>query len=489
MLHGDTQVRGHNPPESQFNARGRFGRLFPGLPVFAPDTEKVREALFELGKVGGLMDAGPLPANNPDNETIPAGFTFFGQFVDHDLTFDPTSILERQNDPEAIENFRTPTLELDNVYGSGPRASRHLYDVNDPAKFLIEKLGGPGSNDDMPRNSQQTALIGDPRNDENSIVSQMHVAFLKFHNAVVDHVRAKGNTPEAQVFEKAQRMVRWHYQWIILNEFLPKIVGEKVVKDVLDDRPRERIFGWRNEPFIPVEFAVAAYRFGHSQVRGGYTLNRNFNQPLFVKALPANTDPDDLRGGKRAERRFVEWSRFFEGLGDTAQDALTLSKRIDSKLSTPLLALITGAPGQVAGPGVGTLNNPESLAQRNLLRGLALRLASGQAMAKRLGIKPLVLDELKQFGVGFEHSSPPWFYILKESELEKGNQGRRLGPVGGRIVAEVFVGVLRGDRFSFLNANPNWRPELANAQGQFLMADLMKFAGVPLRPPAAASAA
>lgn len=493
MLHGDTQIRGHNPPESQFHDRGRFGRLFPGLPVFAPDNPKVREALFALGALNGLMDARDTPpppgqppdplASNPDNETITAGFTFFGQFVDHDLTFDPTSILERQNDPEAIENFRTPAFELDNVYGSGPRVSRHLYDINDQAKFLVEKLGGPDSNDDMPRNSQNTALIADPRNDENTIVSQLHVAFLKFHNAIVDHLRKK-NPNDPQVFEKAQRMVRWHYQWIILHEFLPKIAGQQVVDDVLDDRPRERIFRWRNEPFIPVEFSVAAYRFGHSQVRPGYGLNAGFGAAIFSNAPQANpNDPNDLRGGKRAARRFVEWARFFEGLADSNPPPMNLSKRIDPRLSTPLLALIPGAPGQVGGADVGTITNPQSLAQRNLLRSLALRLPSGQAMAKRLGIKPLVLDELKQFGVGFETSSPPWYYILRESQLEKDNEGRHIGPVGARIVAEVFIGVLRGDRFSFLNANPNWKPELANAQGQFRMADLLRFAGVPLVPP------
>ncbi|HZI06322.1 MAG TPA: peroxidase, partial [Archangium sp.] len=134
---------------------------------------------------------------------------------------------------------------------------------------------------------------------------------------------------------------------------------------------------------------------------------------------------------------------------------------------------------------VGTITNPQSLAQHNLLRSLALRLPSGQAMAKRLGIKALKLDELKRFGVGFETSTPPWYYILREAQLEKDNEGRRLGPLGARIVAEVFVGVLRGDRFSFLNANPNWKPELANAQGKFLMADMLKFAGAPLAPPAA----
>ncbi|QRN95087.1 peroxidase [Archangium violaceum] len=490
MLHGETQLRGNNPPESQFHARGRFGRLFSGLPPFAPDNEKVRKALFEMGKRGGLMDAkDPAPgqqpapdAKNEDNDTISAGFTFFGQFADHDLTFDPTSILERQNDPEAIENFRTPAFELDNVYGAGPRVSRHLYDVKDPAKFLVEKLGGPDSQDDLPRNSQNTALIADPRNDENVIVSQLHLAMIKFHNAIVDRLRAKG-VPGQQVFDQAQRMVRWHYQWILLKEFLPKIVGEAVVKDVLRDHPKDRLFQWRNEPFIPVEFSVAAYRFGHSQVRPGYRMNTSgpFAAAIFNNTLPAdNPDPNDMRGGKRAPRRFVEWENFFS-IGDPTRRQL--SKRIDTRISSGLFGLPGGAPGQPSPDGGGTLANPESLAQRNLLRGLALRLPSGQAMAKRMGIKPLKpeqLEELKQFGVGFESSTPPWYYMLRESELEKGNEGKHLGPVGARIVAEVFIGVLQGDRFSFLNANPHWRPELGNGKGEFTIGDLLKIAGAKL---------
>ncbi|HEX8436750.1 heme peroxidase family protein, partial [Archangium sp.] len=470
MLHGETHVRGINPPKSQFHARGRFGRLFPELPVFASDTPVIRDALSKLGALGGLMDAKdpiagqPQPgASNEDNATISAGFTFFGQFIDHDLTFDPTSSLERQNDPEALENFRTPSLELDNVYGSGPRASRHLYDVNDPAKFLIEKLGGPGSQDDMPRNSQQVALIADPRNDENTIVSQLHVAMLKFHNAVVDHVRGKG-TPEAQVFEQAQRMVRWHYQWIVLNEFLPKTVGGDVVQKVLKTSPGGRLYQFRNEPFIPVEFSVAAYRFGHSQVRPGYRLNAGFAAGLFNSSLdPTLPDPADLRGGKRAERRFVEWENFFP-IGDPARRQL--SKEIDTKLSSPLHALIPGAPGQIPGGAPNPASNPQSLAQRNLLRSLALGLPSGQTMARHIGVKvltPAQLVDLKQFGVGFETNTPPWFYMLKEAELL--HNGTKLGPLGGRIVAEVIIGILQGDRFSFLNANPNWRPELGNDKG------------------------
>lgn len=503
MLHGETNLRGINAPQSQFHDRGRFGRLFPGLRLFAPDNPAVRAALLELGKQGGLMDAldPPPPApnpRNPDNPTIPAGFTFFGQFVDHDLTFDPTSILERQNDPEALENFRTPTLELDHVYGAGPRVSRHLYDVDNPAKFLIEKLDGPGSQDDMPRNSQQTAIIADPRNDENVQLSQLHVAFLKFHNAVVDFVSQKngGITDPFQLFERAQRLVRWHYQWIVVKEFLPKIVGQDVVTAALHRHPDERLFRWRNNPFIPVEFSVAAYRFGHSQVRPGYRVNGNppavagFAAPIFNSTLnPPGADPNDLRGGKRAARRFVEWDLFFEIPGTNRHQQ---SKAIDTKLSSPLLSLIPGAPGQIPGNAPGTADNPQSLAQRNLLRSLALGLPSGQAMAKALRLPVLTpdqLQELKDLEVGFESSTPPWYYMLKEAELNPvtladGTKagGTRLGPLGGFIVADVIIGMIQGDRFSFLNANPNWRPELANDKGEFLMADLLKFAGVKLGP-------
>jgi hypothetical protein len=493
MLHGETHARGINPPRSRFHSRGRFGRLFPELPAFASDTPIIRDALSTLGERGGLMDANdprlpgqsplptpPPPTINEDNPSISAGFTFLGQFVDHDLTFDPTSILERQNDPEALENFRTPALELDNVYGSGPRVSRHLYDVNDPAKFLLEKVGGPDSADDMPRNSQRTALIADPRNDENVIVSQLHVAMLKFHNAVVDHVRARG-TPEPRVFEQAQRMVRWHYQWIVLREFLPKSVGGDVVEKVLATHPGQRIFQWRNEPFIPVEFSVAAYRFGHSQVRPGYRVNSGFAAGIFNSALdPTAADPNDLRGGKRAARRFVEWDLLFAIPGTTRRQ---LSKEIDTRLSSPLHDLLAGAPGQLPGNGTGSASNPLSLAQRNLLRSLALGLPSGQAMARHIGVKVLTpdqLNDLRPFNVGFETSTPPWFYILKEAEVFK--NGTQLGPLGGRIVAEVIIGVLQGDRFSFLNANPKWRPELGNDNGEFFIGDLLKLARVKLGP-------
>jgi hypothetical protein len=186
------------PPRSSYFDSGRFGRIFGELPPFAADTPQVRAALIEIGKPGGIMDpkddlSDPkglitdpaLSAHNPNNPHMTAGMTFLGQFIDHDITFDPTSSLERQVDPEQIANFRTPTLALDHVYGAGPKGSPHLYDqsaAGQGIKFLVEEIPGSGMPPrfDVPRNSQEMALIGDPRNDENLMVSQLHLAFCDF---------------------------------------------------------------------------------------------------------------------------------------------------------------------------------------------------------------------------------------------------------------------------------------------------------------------
>jgi Animal haem peroxidase len=468
--HGMLDMRGIDAPRSRYHEQGRFGRLFPNLPPLPGHVDSLREAMREVGKADGIMDGGN---TNPDNADIFAGFTFLGQFIDHDITFDPTSQLEQQVDPEAIQNFRTPLLELDNVYGSGPAASPHLYD-NSPAnrgKLLIDT----GFEHDLPRNSQGTAIIGDPRNDENVIVSQLHLAFLKLHNKAIDFVKADGETPPGEVFAKAQRLVRWHYQWMIVHEFLPHICGEDVVEDVLENG--RCFYNWRNEPFIPVEFAVAAYRFGHTQVRPGYRINDNFGAAIF--GTPG--DPNDLSGGRRlpAERK-IDWKNFFQTHDATPQP----SKLIDTLLSPPLLRL----PFIPAG-------SPNSLAERNLLRHITFSLPSGQAVAQAMAVKkawkkvkvdkevlPLPPSDLKDLkGIGnnlkLDHHTPLWFYILREAQVRRG--GRTLGPVGGRIVAEVFLGLLDGDRMSYRRANPAWVPEFpAASAGNFTMVDLLKFAGV-----------
>ncbi len=485
--HGQLYLRDHVPPRSVYYDRGRFGRLFPWLPPFANDTEAVRKNLRALGEKGGPMDPldnpndpDPVPGNlekNKDNvekgkPVITAGVTFLGQFLDHDMTFDPTSSLERQQDPESIENFRTPLLELDSVYGSGRGASPHLYDRETAnTKFLIDK----GWEKDLPRNSQDTAIIGDPRNDENVIISQLHLAMLKFHNAVVDYVMKQGIQNPNDVFPEAQRIVRWHYQWIIVREFLPLTVGKELVEDILENG--RQFYDWRNSPFIPVEFSVAAYRFGHSQVRPGYIANHTgnngaeFRAPIFDAKIKAdNKDPNDLRGGRRAKRRFVDWDTFF----DFKNGKVKPNKIIDTKISTRLLELPTSGPGLP-----GKEDPPPSLAQRNLLRHLTFDLPSGQSVARAMRIKPLSPDELGADlqKLGFGRSTPLWFYILKEAELVE--KGKRLGPVGGRIVAEVFLGLLQGDHSSYLRQDPLWEPFLCPKKGakpDFKMTDLLSFA-------------
>jgi len=278
MPHGHADL-GKSTPQSIFYERGRFGRLFPTLPPFAADTNLMRGALLDLGAKDGPMDAiddlsDPISLitdptksiNNPDNATITAGFTFLGQFIDHDMTFDPTSSLARRQDPESIRNFRIPALDLDNLYGGGPVASPHLYDSavdGGRTTFLIEEIRGSAAVSigntarfDLPRNSQNTALVGDPRNDENLIISQLHLALLRFHNKVLTDVKLElgpGFTL-GEIFAEAQRVVRWHYQWLIIHEFLTKTVGSGLVDDVLSNGPRH--FRWRNDPYIPVEFSV-----------------------------------------------------------------------------------------------------------------------------------------------------------------------------------------------------------------------------------------
>jgi hypothetical protein len=475
--HGQLYLRDQVPPRSIHYDRGKFGRLFPLLPPFAKDTPDVRARLLALGERGGIMDAGdaPPPAdplapnpNNPDNPTMTAGFTFLGQFIDHDLTFDPTSSLERQSDPESIANFRTPALELDNAYGSGRGASPHLYDQASPgaSKFLIDASAPK----DLPRNSQNTAIIGDPRNDENLIVSQLHLAFLKFHNAVVDHVQSGGILDPNEAFDEAQRLVRWHYQWIILHEFLPKTVGQALVDNIL--KAGRRFYNWRNAPFIPVEFSVAAYRFGHSQVRPGYIANfaGDVGNTPFTRHILDSTiagsdpDPNDLRGGKRANRRFVDWPTFFDFNDGKSKP----SKRIDTTLSSPLFSLLS--------PAINMLETPRSLAQRNLLRHLTFELPAGQWVADAMQVKRLRsadLADLQPFG--FHERTPLWIYILREAQIKQ--DGKRLGPVGGRIVAEVIIGVLQGDRMSYLRQDPDWTPTLGTGD-TFGMTDLLTFAGV-----------
>jgi hypothetical protein len=461
-----------------------FGRIFEGMPSFASAKARGLEAaLVDIGSPGGILDArdaldrGPvelitdpsLSARNPDNPTHTAGTTFFGQFMDHDMTFDLSSPLGRASTPQAYPNGRTPSFDLDTVYGAGPVGSPQLYESTDHAKLKVES---GGLFEDVPRLPDGTAIVGDPRNDENLIVSGLHAAFLRFHNAALDHVRAGGTADPEEAYRQARRLTTWHYQWLILHEFLPQFVGQAMVNDVVRHGARVYRPG-RGQAYIPVEFQAAAYRFGHSMVRPSYRANLagDGGKPFFAvifDTAQTGPDPNDLRGGFRAARRFIGWQTFF----DFGDGQVKHNKRIDTRISTPLFHLPIGA--------IATHTGPTVLPVRTLLRHLTWGLPSGQTIARSLGTTPLGpadLHELQGYGLGLERSTPLWYYVLKEAELVE--DGLHLGPVGGRIVAEVVVGLLRSDPESYLSYDPHWRPTLpARTRGDFTMVDFLTFAGV-----------
>jgi hypothetical protein len=459
----------------------RFGRLFPELPPFAQASAQLTAALMEIGRPQGMMDPrddldGQPPDANPDNPTHTAGTTFMGQFIDHDLTFDLTSRLGEPTEPTRSPNLRSPAFDLDSVYGGGPREDPELYEPREgPGRRrgrepgIKLRIGSGGTFEDLPREANGTAIISDPRNDENVIIAGLHAAAILFHNHAVDVVAARDrrDSPE-EVFRKAQRLTQWHYQWMVVHEFLPLFVGQAAVDDILRRR-RRRSFNPR-VAFIPVEFQAAAYRFGHSMVRPAYPLNGQTGfLPIFDRAQDGVADPEDLRGGFRAPRRFVDWQSFFDfGSG------VRRNKQIDTKLSTRLFDLPLFTFG-----GVG----PTSLPQRNLLRHVTWGVPSGQKVAEAMGLPvlaPTDLAELKMFGLGLDASTPLFYYILKEAQVAA--KGLTLGPVGGRIVGEVFVALLERDRDSYLAVNPNWRPTLPDRFGglpqEFRMVDFLTFAGV-----------
>jgi hypothetical protein len=500
---------------------GRFGRMFRRLPVY----EHRPATLVALGNTmiqqleNGKLDEPLDEPDDPDENRgkldgklrLPAGYTYFGQFVDHDITFDPVSTLDRQNDPDALTDFRTPALDLDSLYGAGPANQPYLYDA-DRVKLLLDPTGN-----DLQRNVNGRALIGDPRNDENLIVSQLQVAFIRFHNAAVDFLEEHEPAlvkDRDRLFKRAQQTVRWHYQWVVVNDFLPRLVGGDVVRDILrfkdfrsptgthtTMRPRLLFYKWRAQPFMPVEFSVAAYRYGHSMARPSYLINDSIVEPVvrdFASRIPLFSDSDrktlqNLNGfGPLPAGGRVQWKYFLDGVKDPkgARDGFLPqpSYKIDTKLGHPLGDLPANVASARALFDHIPLEAMRSLPVRNLLRARALGLPAGQDVARAMGITPIadrVLLENLDFagdltGLGTDEQAvredlagraPLWFYVLREAEVEA--KSEHLGPVGGRIVAEVLIGLLAGDPLSYLGVDPSWRPFLGPTPRQFTLTDLI----------------
>ncbi|MEM7479842.1 MAG: heme peroxidase family protein [Acidobacteriota bacterium] len=433
---------------------GRFARLLAELPPLYLDPED----LHTLGAKGGPMEDKGAPNLT---KTVPAGLIFFGQFLDHDITLDVTSSLTGIHDPTKIENVRTPTLDLDGIYGDGPKASPHLY--NGAGKLLTgEDYAEPiNPNDlarqDLPRTPTGTAIIGDPRNDENRVVSQLQLGFLRLHNKVVEAISDKYSG--AELFEEARRIVTWHYHWVVLFDFLPAICGDWIVDDILSNgRKIYRPAQCNALPFIPIEFSVAAYGFGYTMVPPKMRVQTNGPQHNLFGPV--------LGGGFRpvlSKDEVVEWAALLDDR--SGSDSFERAGKVEPKLASSLLDL----------PFMPPTTPPflRSLATRNLLLGQSFLLPSGEQVARHL--REGGADEVEEDGIeevrkraeamGLPKATPLWIYCLiegrwigRQRNAGAAEKGEGLGPVGARLVAETLIGLMEEDPRSFLSSNRSWSP-------------------------------
>lgn len=452
----------------------QFCRLFP--KGAQPDGK----GLCALGQVMEIESGDPVDDRDSD---IPAGYTYLGQFIDHDITLDRTKLPDNVNsapiDPKKIDNFRTPALDLDSLYLDGPQKSPQLY-KDDRKSFIIGNTTAADGVDvlenDLPRLGDKAegmekptdALIGDARNDENLAIAQTHLAFLKYHNA-----RVAANPQKS--FKEIQREVVLNYQAIVLTDFLPRVLDQSVLNDVLKNG--RKYYTDDKKDCMPIEFSVAAYRMGHSMIRPTYEWNRIFNtdgmrgianlNQLFeftgFSGSRGASDPPDLpfRGLPTLPSNWiVDWRRLydFSQVGGGRHPQLNVARKLDARMSFDLKNL----------PEFENMNPPPpapllSLATRNLLRGRLISLPSGQEVAKGIGENTLSPTEImrditpEQAAIlqehNFDQQTPLWFYILREAMVQ-GN-GNHLGRVGSRIVAETFVGLIEHSSINVLKEDPD----------------------------------
>ncbi len=457
----------HSFEEESF---GRFGRMFRDLPPLY----NIPSALSALGKKDGPMNGGNTPKFT---DSVPLGMVFFGQFIDHDITFDTSTSFSSINNPNEIENSRSAELDLDSVFGGGPEDDPFLYRPRSEGFYLLTALSNNniGQNQatekhDLQRNGKETAIIGDPRNDENRVISQMQLAFIRFYNANYKLLKDANPTysPE-HLYEEARKIATWHYQWVIVNEFLPTMCGKYLVADIMGNG--RKFYQPVYSAFIPVEFSVAAFRFGHTMIAQNLKLqldgvSKSIFSPEFGQGFARITSSNQA----------IEWDAFFD-FGTNFQKA----EKLDTTLAPILLEL----------PFVPSPNpDDKSLATRNYRRGQSFLLPSGENVATYMHRDESEIEQVVDFvhnkvnahNVDLSAGIPLWFYILAEAEVvgrqdsdTQFSQGEGLGPVGGRIVAEVLIGLLELDRNSFLGNNRDWVPSLGTA-GIFTMKDLMEIA-------------
>jgi hypothetical protein len=440
-----------------------YSRLFGG-PFAGHDETHLRELASRMKDIPENRRGRPRRG-----DLAPSGFVYLGQFLAHDLTRDETRIEQASAAPEQTRNFQGPRLNLESVYGGGPTKSPDLYDLSESGSetFLLgdtkamprkKILSTP---DDFHRRNGRP-LLADDRNDQHLILAQLHVVFLQFHNRVIDYLKRGAFSdealPEETIFETARRLVIWHYQWIVRNEFLKWFILPEILADIEKHGPRLFKPARGEEiPALPVEFTQAAFRFGHSMVQPQYEINQWIGL-VRLSGLLRKTHPGES-GASLPANKVVDWDRFTRTWGGNGNFA----ENIDTLISEDMFNLPAAAMPiffKVA---------PPPLPEMTLLRGSRIGLPSGQEACRAADVQSLTDaqigfdDDGNEFlrDRGLNEKTPLWYYLLREAEvlgIRRFRGGECLGPLGSRIVAEVLFGVMSADPKHYLNVDPNWRP-------------------------------
>ncbi|HYW69869.1 MAG TPA: peroxidase family protein, partial [Pyrinomonadaceae bacterium] len=463
----------------------KFGFMFDKPRQVRGAVPPPIDALVDLGN---LMNHDSRHHRKTDS-FIPSGYTYLGQFIAHEITFDNSEVLpDDEPDPQLA---RSPSIDLDSLYGANRKEVQTQRQYNGPLLRVGTTDPTISSNpdtklktfeNDLPRDETGQALIGDKRNDENLAVAQVNVALIKFHNKVVESIKTAGED-EDSLFERAREQVVKHFQWVVLRDYLPKVVDNKILDEVEND-VRNNGVAWLKDRagaeknlFMPLEFSAAAFRLGHSMVRekyqwnvyhstelggaaSGASLSQLFDQTNFSGGIGPSPNSPQLRS-----EWVIDWRRFFRfpaKLGyetpptdaPGTYDGANVAKKIDTNFDFHL--------NKIAGFDHANLPpSKRSITVRNLLRGHALGLPSGEEVADAMGIERL--DQATIAGgryqaiinKHFQGQTPLWFYILKEAEVTDHDH---LGPLGSRIVASVLLGIIKKSKYSILN-DRNWYPE------------------------------
>lgn len=448
-------------PPYQLSRGDRYCRLLPPSDVAFDESDLRTLGLSMRSNVSRI----PFARRSPPP---PAGYTYAGQFILHDLTRDDTALPHAPEQQTGdTQNRSQPGLDLSSLYGAGPLSQdRHLYQDDGASLRSGEVQTSKGARFDLPLDPETSRpLLADSRNNENLILRQIHAMFLLLHNRAVAMLRGKISGDE--LFEEASRRVRYQFQWLVRFDYLPRICQPSVYRDIVLEG--NRMFSWPQNNFsIPVEFSHAAARFGHSMVRFKYDLNRNNLDVVLAEMIRQVHKPGGLQPSLA-----IDWRRFFTNRVPASS--------LDTTIAEPMFELPVEALRRF-GPA-DSKDNPVELPVRTLRRGAAMKLPTGQQVRDVLSPNSTASDVHAEFpnyepfktlvDLGLEERTPLWYYILLEAEVNE--RGARLGEVGSRLIAEVIEGALAADPSSIvheLKRDPKWRPPAwQTASGELLNID------------------